>query len=263
MKYLCIGLVGFCIASTAMAAEPARWQPAAIGTYDIQLNDPPSLAAIPNVSVIELDIDTAPNLLMQVRARGAKTICYFNAGAWESYRSDKNAFPKAVLGKGYDGYPDERWLDIRNINALAPIMRARMDSCKKKGFVAIDPDNVNGYENKTGFALTAAHQLAYNRWLLKEAHARGLAIALKNTPALAATLANDGYDFVVSESCFADGFCDKFTPFIQRKRPVLDLEYLDEGMTLKKFCADARKLGINALLKRSSSSIDSYRATCS
>lgn len=250
------------LALPAQAADPQRWVPPALFSYDIQLNDPPNLAAIPKVAVVELDIDTAPTLLMQVRARGTRTICYFNGGAWESYRADKNAFPKTVLGKAYDGYPQERWLDIRNINALAPIMRARMDACKRKGFVAIDPDNVNGYENKTGFPLTAAHQLAYNRWLMKEAHARGLSIVLKNTPDLANQLAADGYDLVVSESCFKDNFCAKFKPFIQRKRPVLDLEYIDEGMKLTKFCPQAKLLGINALLKRSSSSIDSYRATC-
>lgn len=244
------------------AAEPARWQPGSIRSFDIQLNDPPSAAAIPDVDVVELDHDTAPGILQAMQQRGTKLICYINAGAWESYRSDRDAFPPEVLGNGYDGYPEERWLDIRQIAKLAPIMRARMDQCAAKGFVAVDPDNINGYDNRTGFPITRADQLAYNRWLMQEAHARGLAIALKNAPEFAQVLSDEGYDMAVTESCFADGFCESFKPFIAAGKPVLDLEYLDEGMSLDDFCEDAKQLGINALLKRSSSSIDDYRATC-
>lgn len=247
---------------SAALAEPPRWQPGAVESFDIQLNTPASLADIPQVAVIELDHDTDPGLLQQVKARGAKLLCYINAGAWENYRSDRDQFPETVLGAAYDGFPDERWLDIRNIAALAPIMRARMDQCKAKGFDGIDPDNVNGYANETGFAITPADQLRYNRWLMAEAHARGLAIALKNAPEFAATLAAEGYDLVVSESCFADGFCEQFQPFLDAGRPVLDLEYLDEGMERDDFCAEARALGIRALLKRSSSSVDRLRESC-
>jgi len=261
MRWLPLLLIG--MATFAQAAEPTRWKPPhPMPSFDIQLNDPRGLSDIPNVAVLELDHDTSPTLLSSVRARGTKLICYINAGAWESYRSDARSFPKAVLGKAYDGYPDERWLDIRRIDLLAPIMRARMDQCKKKGFVAIDPDNVNGYENRTGFPLTQANQLAYNRWLMNEAHARGLSIVLKNTPALAAQLAKDGYDMALTESCVSDAFCSYFTPFTATKRPVVDLEYIDEGMTIKTACPTLRKLGFYGLVKTSSSSIGKARQAC-
>lgn len=243
-------------------ADPPRWKPSAIQSFDIQLNDPGSAAAIPDVQMVELDHDTAPGILQAVKARGAKLVCYINAGAWESYRSDKDRFPPEVLGDGYDGYPEERWLDIRAIDKLAPIMRARLDQCVAKGFDAVDPDNINGYSNETGFPINSADQLAYNRWLMKEAHARGLAIALKNAPEFAEQLSAEGYDMAVTESCFADGFCEQFSAFIAAGKPVFDLEYLDEGMALDDFCDDAKTLGIRAALKRSSSSIDDYRATC-
>jgi len=260
MKYA----IAYCIillASTAQA-EPARWQPTAIASFDIQLNTPESVADIPAVDMVELDHDSPAGLLQAVKARGTRMVCYINAGAWESYRQDRAQFPAHVLGNVYDGFPDERWLDIRNIKALAPIMLARMDQCKRAGFDAIDPDNVNGYENDTGFDLSRHDQLAYNRWLLQQAHARGLAIALKNTPELAAQLEKDGYDFAVTESCFADAFCEDFQPFLNAKKPVFDLEYQDEGMTLSKFCTMARLLGINAVLKHSSSSVDTMRYSC-
>lgn len=246
----------------AHAAEPARWQPGRITSFDVQLNDPSSAASVPLVDVVELDHDVAPGIVQALKARGTKLICYINAGAWERYRSDKDAFPKELLGNGYDGFPEERWLDIRAIDALAPIMRARLDQCKAKGFDAVDPDNINGYAQATGFPTTRDHQLAYNRWLMHEAHARGLAIALKNAPEFAEQLAAEGYDMAVTESCFADGFCEQFIPFIATGKPVLNLEYIDEGMALEDFCDAADALGIRSILKRSSSSVDDYRESC-
>ena len=64
-----------------------------------------------------------------------------------------------MLGKQYEGFPEERWLDIRRIDLLAPILRARIDACRAKGFDGVDPDNLNGFENDTGFPLTATDQL--------------------------------------------------------------------------------------------------------
>jgi hypothetical protein len=244
------------------AAVGGWWKPSPGSTFDVQLNDPSSAGKVPNVQVVELDIDIDPKIIAAVKARGTKLICYFNAGAWESYRADTKQFPKAVLGKKYDGFPDEKWLDIRNISALAPLMRARLDRCKAKGFDAVDPDNVNGFENSTGFPLTASHQIAYNTWLANEAHARGLGIALKNTTSLASQMVSAGFDFAVTESCFKYNFCNELAPFRSAGKAVLNLEYTDEKMTLAKFCAGTKALGIDAILKRSSGKIDNYRKVC-
>ena len=238
------------------------WQPEKRSSFDVQLNDPRSANQVPRVAVVELDIDIEPKIIATLKARGTKLICYFNAGAWESYRDDAGAFASGVKGNTYDGFPDERWLDIRNISALAPIMRARLDRCKAKGFHAVDPDNVNGFENSTGFPLTASDQIAYNTWLVGEAHARGLGIALKNTTSLAAQMRAAGFDFAVTESCFKYNFCNELAPFLTANKAVFNLEYTDEGMTTTKFCTKAKQLGINAVLKRSSSRIDSFRKAC-
>jgi hypothetical protein len=247
---------------TPKAMAVSRWVPTKGLSFDIQLEDPSNANRVPRVQVVELDIDIDQAILNKVKARNIKAICYFNAGAWESYRDDAGSFPSSVKGNAYDGYPDERWLDIRQISTLAPLMRARLDRCKNKGFDAVDPDNVNGFENTTGFPLTAADQLAYNRWLMNEAHARGLSIALKNTTSLAAQLAADGYDFAVTESCFKYNFCNETAPFLTANKPVFDIEYVDERMSLTKFCKQAKTRGIDAILKRSSSRIDSYRQAC-
>jgi hypothetical protein len=55
-----------------------------------------------------------------------------------------------VIGNDYEGWPGEKWLDIRQIDQLAPIMRARLDACRAKGFDGIEPDNIDEYTNDTG-----------------------------------------------------------------------------------------------------------------
>jgi hypothetical protein len=44
-------------------------------------------------------------------------------------------------------------------------MGDRMDTCKQKGFDAIEPDNMDGYQNRTGFNITYAQQRRYNKFL--------------------------------------------------------------------------------------------------
>ena len=79
-----------------------------------------------------------------------------------------------------------------------PRLPQRIQMCKDKGFVAIDPDNVDGYTNDSGFDLTAAEQLAYNRWLAATAHGMGLAAGLKNDLDQIPDLVGD-FDFFVNE----------------------------------------------------------------
>jgi hypothetical protein len=86
-----------------------------------------------------------------------------------------------VLGSGLEDWPGEKWLDVRQIDTLAPIMRSRLDLCKSKGFDAVEADHVDGYSNSSGFPLSAEDQLRYNRFLASKAHARGLSIGLKTT----------------------------------------------------------------------------------
>jgi len=61
--------------------------------------------------------------------------------------------------------------------ALKPIMAARLDLARTKGCDAVDPDNVDGHTQDSGFAISYADQLAYNRWMATEAHARAWRLA--------------------------------------------------------------------------------------
>ena len=99
-----------------------------------------------------------------LHADGSAVVCYISAGSWERWRPDADRFPERVLGRS-NGWPGERWLDIRRRGVLRPIMEARLDMCARKGFDAVEFDNVDGYANRTGFPLTGADQLRYNVFL--------------------------------------------------------------------------------------------------
>ena len=100
-----------------------------------------------------------------------------SAGTFENWRPDASSFPASVRGKS-NGWPGEKWLDIRQIAVLGPIMGARMDWAVSKHCDGIEPDNVDGYTDSTGFPLTAQDQLLYNRMLASEAHQRNLSVGL-------------------------------------------------------------------------------------
>ena len=130
--------------------------------------------------VYDIDVDSDPALVDAIHAQGDRAICYISAGSWEPYRSDKGEFPKKLLGRPIEGFEEERWLDIRRIGRLRPIMEARMDDCVAKGYDAIDPDNVDGYQNRTGFPLKSQGPAGLQR-LPRERRARArVAVGLKN-----------------------------------------------------------------------------------
>lgn len=195
-----------------------------------------------------------------LHANGRKVICYVDVGSWEDFRNDKGNFPVQVIGKAYAGWKGEKWLDIRQIDLLAPVIRARFDRCKAAGFDAIEPDNIDSYGEDTGFPLTAADQLTYNRWLANEAHTRGLSIGLKNDGDQAAAL-EPSFDWALAEDCIAEDWCDQLTPFVRAGKAVWDTEYTDTatGQSLN-FCTQSRALGIVAILKHRE--LDAWRQTC-
>jgi hypothetical protein len=210
-----------------------------------QLDGRPSPAA---ARVVDVDgFDTPRSYVSQVHARNGYAVCYIDVGTWERWRPDSARFPQTALGRG-NGWPGERWLDIRRIEALAPIMRSRLRMCRAKGFDAVEPDNVDGFQNDTGFGLSAQHQLAYNRWIAGAAARSGLAVALKNDLDQARSLVRS-FDFAIVEQCFELHECAKTRPFLATEKAVFDVEY---ALPRSRFCRRARTLGISALRARRS-----------
>ncbi len=230
--------------------SPSRnwWRPAVGLTWQWQLSEPPvdlSVAA----QVYDIDLfDNDAAVVEKLHQAGRKVIGYISVGSIEDWRPDAADFPPELLGKDYEGWPGEKWLDIRRLDLLAPIMRGRLDLIKSKGFDAVEPDNIEIHTNDTGFPLTYADQLTYARWLADEAHARGLAIGLKNAADMLADVLPI-FDFAITEDCFVQGWCDQVLPFIAAGKPVFAAEYTDTGVDFAAACAWGRAHNFSFILK--------------
>ena len=245
--------------STPTTRSGAIWIPSPGTTWQWQLGGgeiDPNL----NVPVYDVDLfETDPQLVATLHQGGKKVICYVSMGSWEDWRPDAAAFPPELLGKDYEGWAGEKWLDIRQIDKLAPILQKRLDLCRQKGFDAVEPDNIDGYQNETGFPLSAADQIKFNTWLANEAHARGLSIGLKNDSAQAAELL-DHYDWAMTEDCFSQGWCEEMNGFIQKGKAVFQAEYTDTGVDFNKVCAAAKQTKFSPLLKKRD--LDAWHQLC-
>jgi len=123
-----------------------------------------------------------------------------------------------------------------------------MGVARDKGCDAVDPDNVDLHLPNTGFDISEADMLRFNRDLAREAHALGLAIGLKNSIELFNDLA-DVYDFAVNEECFEFDECDAYsTPFIAAEKAVFHIEYVSTGR-INEVCVVTEPLGLSTLIK--------------
>ena len=232
------------VAAPAVTAAPAaRWVPPPRFTWYWQLSGrvPDSVDA----AVYDVDgFDTTAGQVTALHSRGRHVVCYIDVGTWENWRPDAHRFPRSVLGRG-DGWPGERWLDIRRLSILEPIMRARFQMCARKGFDAVEPDNIDGFDNDTGFRLTAREQLKYDEWIAREAHRLGLAVFQKNDPEQARTL-EPYFDGVLDEQCNQYHECSAFRVYLAAGKPVLNAEY--RRLLYPRFCAADARLGIMGAL---------------
>ncbi len=200
-------------------------------------------------SVYELDGFEAPaGVVRRLHHQGRKVICYIDVGSWESYRPDKAEFPRSVIGRKYAGFPDERWLDVAHFHRFERPLKQRFNMCARKGFDGVEPDNVAGWEkeNRTGFKITKADQLRFNRWVARQVHGRGMAVALKNDGRQAKQLSRH-FDFAVVEECFQYHECGYYRQtFINEGKAVFEAEYEQKP---KEYCKTAKAIEFSSIRK--------------
>jgi len=220
-------------------------------TFDWQLDDVTTTNTF-DAEVIDVDaFTTSAETVQHFKDQGKIVIAYLSVGSLETFRPDAAQFPAEVIGNVYDGFFDENWLDIRNIDIIGPIMQARLDMIADKGFDGIEPDNINGYQNDTGFPLTQDDALTFSRWLITEAHSRNLSIGQKNAEELVPEMVSE-FDWMLMEDAYADDFKDMALPYIAADKAVFVTEYtdripLDDFVTI--VCPDATGKRFTAILK--------------
>ena len=251
--------------ASADTSATGRWMPGANEPWQwvldgpLDLADPMDMAGGASSQPTTFSIDGFENpasTVATLHARGYRVICYVSVGSWENYRPDAAAFPAATKGSKVSGWAGEKWLDIRRIDLLRPVMTARFKMCADKGFDAVEPDLMDGYSNRTGFALTAADQLTYNRWVADTVHSFGMSVLLKGDPEQAAQL-EPWFEFALNEECAQYDECGDYAPFFAAGKTVLHVEYTG---TLASFCTASKLLGMNTMKKKLV--LDGWRRPC-
>jgi hypothetical protein len=207
---------------------PGCWHPPLQVSWNWVLSVVPT-APYRNVSMYDIDgFNASAADVNALHNAGKKVVCYISVGSYEDWRSDAGQFPAAILGNNLDGWPGERWLDVRNVqqanSALASIMNARLDMCKNKGFDAVEFDNMDGYTNSTGFPLSANDQAYYNVFLANGARSRGMSAVMKNDNGQISALL-PYFDMALNEECNAFSECGPYSQFVQAGKPVFNAEY--------------------------------------
>jgi len=232
------------------AETAGNWyQPAVLTSWHWQLDG--ALNTGYNVDVYDIDLfDSSKVTIEQLQSDNHKVICYFSAGSYENWRDDKESFSATDYGRTIDGWEGERWLDIRSANVHS-IMLTRLDLAVSKGCDGVEPDNMDGYSNASGFTLTADDQLAYNRYLANQAHLRGLSIGLKNDLDQIAELV-EYYDFAVNEQCFEYHECEALAPFTDAGKAIFNAEYADiyvsDATARNTLCVEAMNLQMSSVI---------------
>ncbi|MCE7883900.1 MAG: endo alpha-1,4 polygalactosaminidase [Actinobacteria bacterium ATB1] len=221
-----------------------RWSPAPGTTWQIQFTGELALDVDAEVFVLDL-FDTTEADIATLHGRGRRVVCYFSAGSWEEWRPDAAEYPDDMLGRGLDGWPGERWVDIRQLDVLGPILSSRMDLAARKGCDGVDPDNIDGYTYSTGFPLTAKDQIAFDTFLAEAAHSRLLAVGLKNGLGQIGELAGL-FDFAVNEQCFEYHECDLLKSFTSSGKAVFHIEY---GQDPNVYCPETTAAGLSSIRK--------------
>ncbi len=245
--------------ASAQLASPVPcegcWLPPLFTTWQWQLQGQVDLSVEAEMYDIDL-FETTAQVVEELHKAGRKAICYMSAGTWEKWRPDKDEFPAEVIGNKYSGWKGERWLDIRRLDVIGPIMQARLDQCKAKGFDGVEFDNIDGFQHETGFPLTYDEQLAYNIFLANEAHLRGLNAGYKNNPAQVQELL-PYFDWALVEQCVQYRECEFYLPFVQAGKPVMAAEYKGRP---GKICPSLNAYNFNGIKKKRS--LKAWRVSC-
>ncbi len=144
--------------------------------------------------------------------RHPRTVCYLDL-AWEDYRPDgstspRGRFPAATLGNVYFGFPQERWVDFRQLDELKPMIDKRLAMCARKGFDAVELDDIDSFDppSTTGFHLTPGDAQNLLAYAFNEIHRLGMAGLWKNSPFLS-WWGRKYADGAVVEECYVYHAC--------------------------------------------------------
>jgi hypothetical protein len=209
-----------------------------------------------------------------LHALGDKVIGYIDAGTAETWRPDYPQYQSfdsscggCLFGKPVGGFRDEFWLNINTSGSgtnpntgqtetaqqfILDELAARLAKARSAGADAIEFDNVDAYQNKTGLTISAATQEQFDAAIANLAHTAGFAVGLKNDLGQASDL-QPYFDFAINEQCWQYRECNSPAPGLQDwpsgfGKAVFNVEY---KLATSKFCnqANSSSYNFNSILK--------------
>lgn len=186
-----------------------------------------------------------PEDLTALHEQGRHYLCYLSAGTVESFRDDAELFPARAIGNVMQGFPNERWLDVRDAE-VQRLMALRIARLAAMGCDGVVPASLTGYVVDSGFPLTLADALEYARFLAEELHRADLSAGLTGPAELTAELGSE-FDFGFAIACVRGSQCAEYGVFRDRRKPVLYLE-LGEEENASALCNSADALGFQAIV---------------
>jgi hypothetical protein len=197
------------------------WTPAPGTTWQWQLTG--EIDTSLNVDMYDVDLFETPDSVFEALS-GKTVVCYFSAGSVESFRDDALRMPEEAIGDRLLGWTDERWLDVSHPAVLEMVER-RLDLAVERGCDGVEPDNVDGHTNRSGFPISAAEQLQFNRFIADQAHTRSLSIGLKNDIKQLEEL-EPWFDWALNEECHEYEECGTYTPFRRAGKAIFHTKYV-------------------------------------
>jgi hypothetical protein len=254
---IAVGLLAAFMGVPQGDAAAALWIPG--GTVDWQVQATGALTTTARYDMLIVPLywrdraDLAP-----IVETGTRVVCTLHAGIWSADWPDADRFTPGMLGKRVWGEPAQRWIDIRQ-TGVRSLIAERLDHARAIGCSGIDAYRVDSWFENTGIRIGKGDQLAFNRWLANEAHARGLSIGLRGAVDLIPDLI-DWYDFATVEGCLERADCQLVLPFVGAGKPVFHWEFttaVDGGVDV---CRAAKTFRFSTIVKHRQ--LDAWRYAC-
>lgn len=189
--------------------------------------------------ILDGDLESA-STIKNLRSQGKFVVCYLSAGTLENWRSDYKKFQTATdsLAKKYKGFGGtETWFDITNWQELKKPMTDRINLYASKGCQAVELDNIDCHNNMcvqgASYNTLITKQVEYVKWLADTAHAKGMAVGMKNAVELIPKLGHL-MQFAINEECQEYGNpkgaeCKLYSQFTSKNKVVVGVEYDDNS----------------------------------
>ncbi len=245
---VCVSLAGFALGFGLSPAQAAKVTPPPVNVpVSYQLGDPyqPEFGS----GVVIRDRTFRP-------AAGYYNVCYLNGFQTQADQTRwwKRTHRNLLLRKNGRYVVDGQWNEVlldtstsAKRRAIAKILGGWIDGCARKGYAAVEFDNLDSYQRSRG-KLTMSNNVAMAKLLVARAHVRGLAAGQKNSSELGSRGRRTAkFDFAIAEECERYRECGSYLAVFGSR--VIEVEYTDYSTAVFDRACAARGGRISVLLR--------------